>query len=138
VRDGRARPPHSMMTDMLRYVLVGNKDKKLADPIRTKYCDSFTCRLRGLTFRRTLARDEGLLLVQRGESRLDSSIHMLAVWMDLTIVWINSALIVVDKTLARPWRLAYFPKSPAKYVLEIHPERWGDYEIGNQVQFIDV
>jgi uncharacterized membrane protein (UPF0127 family) len=125
------------MTDMPRYILVGNQDKKLAGPVRAKYCNSFICRLRGLTFRRTLAQDEGLLLVQKGESRLDSSIHMLAVWMDLTIVWIDSALIVVDKALARPWHLAYFPKSPAKYVLEIRPERWGDYEIGNQVQFID-
>jgi uncharacterized membrane protein (UPF0127 family) len=122
---------------MSRHVLVQNKDNKLSKPVKAKCCVSFSCQLRGLTFRRALHRDEGLLLIQRHDSRLESSIHMLAVWMDLTIVWIDSALTVVDKVLARPWHLAYFPKSPAKYVLEIHPERWGDFEIGDQVQFID-
>jgi hypothetical protein len=44
---------------------------------------------------------------------------------------------VVDKILAKPWRPAYFSKQPAKYALEIHPERWGDFEIGDRVEFKD-
>jgi len=44
---------------------------------------------------------------------------------------------VVDKVLARSWRPAYFSKQAAKYVLEIHPERWTDFEIGDGVEFKD-
>ncbi|HXD12139.1 MAG TPA: DUF192 domain-containing protein, partial [Anaerolineales bacterium] len=93
--------------------------------------------LRGLTFRSTLALDEGLLLVGTRDSRVDSSIHMIFVPFDLTVIWINSAMQVVDKIIAKSWRPAYFSKHPARYVLEIHPDRWGDYEIGDTVQFKD-
>jgi len=105
--------------------------------LQIKYCDTFLTQLRGLTFRTRLARDEGLLLVGRRDSRLDSSIHMLFVSFDLAVVWINSEWKVVDKILAKSWMPAYFPKQPAKYVLEIHPERWEDFKIGDVVQFKD-
>ncbi len=94
--------------------------------------------MRGFTFHPRLSRDEGLILVGRRDSRLDSSIHMLFVAFDLAVFWINSDMQVVDKVLARSWRPAYFSKKPAKYVLELHPERWEDYEIGETVQFKDV
>ena len=71
------------------------------------------------------------------DSRLDSSIHMFFVSFDLTVIWINSEMQVVDKIIAKSWQPAYFSKQPARYVLEIHPERWGDYEIGDTVQFKD-
>ena len=102
-----------------------------------QYCDTFLTQLRGLSFRSTLARDEGLVLVGRLDSRVDSSIHMFFVPFDLSVIWINSAMQVVDKVLAKPWRPAYFSKQPARYALEIHPERWGDFEIGDGVEFKD-
>lgn len=86
-------------------------------------------------FRSRISREEGLLLVGARDSRLDSSIHMLFIPFSLTIVWINSEMRVVDKILARPWRPAYFAKQPARYALEIHAERWEDFEIGDIVQF---
>jgi len=104
---------------------------------RIQYCDTFLTQLRGLTFRPRLSRDEGLLLVGTRDSRLDSSIHMLFVSFDLTVVWINAQMTVSDKVLAKPWRPAYFSKHPAKYVLEIHPDRWGDFDIGDMVEFKD-
>ena len=123
---------------MPKQIIIENRNRKIETPSRIKYCDTFLTQLRGFTFRSRLSRDEGLLLVGRRDSRLDSSIHMLFVSFDLTVIWINSDMQVVDKVLARSWRLAYFAKKPAKYVLEIHPERWGDYEIGDTVQFKDV
>ncbi len=104
-------------------------------PLSAVYCVSFLCRLRGLTFRRSLPPDQGLLLVQSRNSRMDSSIHMLAVWMDLGVIWINQAGEVVDTRLARPWRPAYFPRKPARYVLEIHPDRLEDFHIGDRIHF---
>jgi uncharacterized membrane protein (UPF0127 family) len=37
------------------------------------------------------------------------------------VFWLDSQLRVVDKVLAQPWRPAYFPRQPARYVLELHP-----------------
>ena len=116
-------------------LIVRNQTHPLTSPIRARYCASFLCRLRGLTFRRKLAPDEGLLLVQKGESRVDTSIHMLGVFMDLTVVWINAARDVVDVRLARRWRLVYVPKEPALYVLEVPAERFGEFQTGDRLSF---
>lgn len=122
---------------MSKQIHVINQNRMIEHPPRIQYCDTFLTQLRGLTFRPRLSRDEGLLLVGTRDSRLDSSIHMLFVSFNLTVVWINSEMTVVDKTLARSWRPAYFSKRPARYVLEIHPNRWADYEIGDVVEFND-
>ena len=105
------------------------------NPARVAYCDSFLCRLRGLMFRKRLAQDDGLLLVEKRNSRIDTSIHMFFVPFDIAVFWINSKMTVVDKVIAKSWRPAYFPKAYAKYTLEIHPDRWGNYEIGDKVEF---
>ena len=126
------------MLYMPKSISIENKSRRTDGTLRIKFCDTFLCQLRGLTFRSRLSSEEGLLLVGKRDSRLDSSIHMLFVAFNLAIVWINSEMIVVDKILARSWRPAYFSKQPAKYVLEVHPERWGDFEIGDRVQFKNV
>jgi uncharacterized membrane protein (UPF0127 family) len=88
-------------------------------------------------FRRDLGLDEGILLVQGRDSRLDSSIHMFFVPFDLAVFWIDSSLNVVDRVLARSWRPAYFPRQPARYILEVHPARWEEYQPLEQVKFLD-
>ena len=122
---------------MPKQIHVINQDRMIEHPPRIQYCDTFLTQLRGLTFRPRLSRDEGLLLVGTRDSRLDSSIHMLFVAFDLTVVWINSEMKVVGKVLAKSWRPAYFSKHPARYVLEIHPDRWADFEVGDSVTFND-
>ena len=116
-------------------VYIQNLNKRLDSPARVIFCDSFVCRLRGLMFQRSLASGEGLLLVIARDSRPDAAIHMLFVRFDLAVFWIDSGLRVVDKVLARSWRPAYIPAAAARYTLELHPGRFGDYEIGHQVQF---
>ena len=123
---------------MSHLIFIRNLNQPHLSPARVKYCDSFLCRLRGLTFRNRLDPNDGLLLVQgKRDSRIDSSIHMLFVPFDLNVVWINSGMTVVDKAIAKPWRPAYLSAQPARYVLEIHPIRWDDYQIGDKVEFQD-
>jgi len=124
---------------MSRFIFVRNLNQPDLSPARVKYCDSFLCRLRGLMFRNRLEPDDGLLLVQgKRDSRLDTSIHMLFVPFDLSVVWINTDMKVVDKIIAKAWRPAYAPAAPACYILEIHPDRWEDYQIGDKVEFQNV
>jgi uncharacterized membrane protein (UPF0127 family) len=106
--------------------------------IHAIYCDSFLCRLRGLMFRSSLPQEEGLLLVEGHDSRIDTSIHMLFVFMDLAVIWINSNNSVVDVVLARSWRPVYLPRQAARYILEIHPDRLNEFKIGDQVEFQNV
>jgi uncharacterized membrane protein (UPF0127 family) len=120
---------------MPHLIIIHNLNKEIANLPRVGYCDSFLCRLRGLMFRSHLRFDEGLLLVEKRDSRLDTSIHMFFVPFDLAVFWINSEMTVVDKVIAKSWQPAYFPKANAKYTLEIHPDRIGDYEIGDKVEF---
>ncbi|HKY55346.1 MAG TPA: DUF192 domain-containing protein [Anaerolineales bacterium] len=122
---------------MPKFISIENKNRRIDRKLRIKICDTFFTQLRGLTLRSSMSRDEGLLLVGKRDSRLDSSIHMLFVSFDLAVVWINSDMKVVDKTIAKSWRPAYFSKEPAKYVLEIHPDRWEDFQFGDVVKFID-
>jgi len=122
-------------TTMTKSIIIKNLTKAIDTPAQVGYCDSFLCRLRGLMFRPSLGLDEGLLLVEKRDSRLDTSIHMFFVPFDLAVFWINSDMVVVDKVIARSWRPAYFPKADARYTLEIHPDRWGNYEIGDKVEF---
>ena len=86
-------------------------------------------------FRRSLPENWGLLLVQSRDSRLDSSIHMLAMWIDLAAIWITDSGEVVDVRLARRWRPAYFPRRPARYVLEMAVSHLEDFHIGDKVRF---
>ena len=112
-----------------------NKNHPLGIPLKAHYCDRFLCRLRGLMFRSSLPQDTGLLLVENREGRMDTAIHMLFVFMDLAVVWINSEKMVVDTVLARAWHLAYVPRKPARYILEIHSHRLDDFKIGDTVEF---
>lgn len=122
---------------MPREIYVINKTKPADSHPRIAYCDTFLTQLRGFTFRPRLSPDVGLILIGNRDSRLDSSIHMLFVSFNLTVVWINSDMRVVDKVLARSWMPAYFSKQPAKYVLEIHPDLWDEFTIGDFVEFKD-
>lgn len=117
----------------MQYVLIHNTSQPSSQPVLAKYCASFFCRLRGFTFRRELAPDEALLLVQSRDSRWDAAIHMIGVSTDLAVVWINNQGDVVDVCTARAWRPFYIPKLPARYVLEMEPRRLGAFQIGDRV-----
>ena len=121
------------MTDHL--LTLRNRSNPAIKPVQAKWCESFLSKLRGYTFSRSLSRDEGLLLVGRRDSRVDTSIHMMFVWTDLTVIWIDSYNLVVDTVLAKPWRPFYTPAQPARYVLEIHPDRFGEFKAGDIVEF---
>jgi uncharacterized membrane protein (UPF0127 family) len=119
----------------MKLVTIHNLTNPKPQPVVAGYCSSFLCRLRGLMFRRSLPENWGLLLVQSRDSRLDSSIHMLAMWIDLAAIWITDSGEVVDVRLARRWRPAYFPRRPARYVLEMAVSHLEDFHIGDKVRF---
>jgi uncharacterized membrane protein (UPF0127 family) len=119
----------------MKTVRIVNQTQPTAKPIIAKYCQSFLCQLRGLMFTPELPANEGLLLVQGSDSRMNASIHMMFMRMDLAVIWINSDYSVVERVLARRWKLGYVPKTPAKYVLETSVANLNDFNIGDKVCF---
>lgn len=117
----------------MKMIQIENLSRSFDRPLGVGFAVSFWERLRGLMFCRAIGGEEGMLLVQPRDSILDSAIHMMFVPFDLGIVWINNQQTVVDVQLARAWHPAYWAKQPARYVLEIHPERMGDFRVGEKV-----
>lgn len=114
--------------------LVRRSDGAILLP-EVRWCASFGCKLRGLMFRRALQPGEGLLLVEGGESRAGTSIHMLFMAFPIAAIWLDGNFRVVDAKLAKPWRLAYAPARPARYILEAAPELLSRIEIGDELVF---
>ena len=102
---------------------------------RARWCHTFFCKLRGLTFRRRLDASDALILAEKSDSTGSTSIHMMFVFVPIASIWINSAGTVVDCRLAKPFRPIYIPRAPARYVLEGPPELLQLLHPGDQVRF---
>ena len=101
---------------------------------RVRYCSSFVCRLRGLTFRSRLREGEGLLLVGDRQGRAYATIHMMFVFFPIGVVWLDDESRVVDKRLARPFQLICAPARPARDILEGPPELLERVRTGQQLR----
>jgi uncharacterized membrane protein (UPF0127 family) len=103
---------------------------------QAKWCDSFGTKLRGFTFRRELGPQDGLVLVEAKDNRVNTAIHMLFVFFDLGVIWVNAAGEVVSTVVAKPWRLSYVPPAAARYVIEGQPDLVNRVKIGDHIQFL--
>jgi len=121
---------------MSRWLQVYNRTQGGPPLLKARWCASFGCRLRGLTFRRNLPGNEGLLLVESRESVTATGIHMMAVFMELGVAWLDSEYNVVDVVCAKPWRM-YLPAAPARYILEGTPALLERVRVGDQLELVD-
>lgn len=121
---------------MAQWIEIRNRSQSNALVVRAKWCASFLCRLRGLTFRRTLSELTGLLLVESHESIAGATIHMFGVFFSLGVIWLDAEKRVVDHTVADPWRI-YTPNAPAQYVLEGQPEILDRITVGDVLEFCE-
>lgn len=115
-----------------KMVQLRRRDGSLV-PLQARRCATFFCRLRGLTFRRSLAPDEGLLFVEAAESRWGTAIHMFFVFFPIGVLWLATDGTVVDAVLARPFRPFYAPRAPARYYLEGPPALLEWVQIGERL-----
>jgi len=114
---------------------IVNKTRPLQKPLSVRLCDTFSCRFLGLMGRRSLAEDDGLLFVWEREGRLDTAIHMLFMRFPITAVWLDGGRRVVDVRLLKPWVGFGVPHLPARFVLELHPSRLSEFQIGDEVEW---
>jgi uncharacterized membrane protein (UPF0127 family) len=121
---------------MDRWVRVRNRSRGGATVLLARWCRTFVCRLRGMTFRRVLPEGRGLLLAEARASRLGTTIHMWAVFLPLGVAWLDPEGRVVECREARPWRI-YRPAAPARFVLEGPPSMLERLAVGDVLEFED-
>lgn len=117
------------------HYIIQNKSRNQSQPVNAFFCDKFLCKFKGLMLKKDLALLEGIIFKNHSETIIDASIHMLFMNFDISVIWINKELQVVDKTVAKKWHPIYFPKYKAKFILETHKSRYDDYFIGDQLVF---
>ncbi len=100
-----------------------------------KWCTSFGAKLRGLMFRRSIAADEGLVLVESRSSIAATSIHMFFVPFDIAAIWLDDERRIVHTALAKAWHPYYASPSAARYVLEGPPAVLQRVTVGEQLEF---
>ncbi len=100
-----------------------------------KWCASFGAKLRGLMFRRSIAHDEGLVLVENRSSIAATSIHMFFVPFDIAAIWLDDDSRIVHTALAKAWHPYYASPRSARYVLEGPPALLGRVTVGEQLRF---
>lgn len=122
----------------MKQIRVRNITNLAFQDMKVSFCSSFFCRFMGLMFHSGLGEFEGLLLVEDSESRINSAIYMFFMRFDIAVIWIDSQLQVVDVKIARKGHPFYLPAVPSKYTLEIHPDRFFDFRIGDILSFNDI
>ncbi|MEM6284644.1 MAG: DUF192 domain-containing protein [Chloroflexota bacterium] len=105
---------------------------------RARWCADSWCHFKGLQWRASLPADEGVLFVYGNESVVNTSIHMMNVFFSIAVIWLDAGGTVVDKKLAKPWRLYYAPQKPAQYFIEANTDLLERVEIGDVIQFDEV
>lgn len=119
---------------MPRFVKVHQRGSPGSTLVIARWCESFFCRLRGLMFRRELPGGAGLVLVEKREGITNTSIHMFAVPFPIGVLWVNARQEIVDKVVARPWRI-YSPAEPARFIVEGPPAMIDGVSQGDLVEF---
>lgn len=119
----------------MQIVQIDNQNHPLQTQIRAGYCSGFWDRFKGLMFRPGIAENEGLLLDEAADSRINTAIHMFFMKFDIAAIWINSKYCIVDVCLAKKWQPFYAPRQPARFVLETHVGQLDHFKPGDIVTF---
>ena len=83
-----------------------------------------------------LKSDEGIIIFEKSESRMNTTIHMMFMNYDITVLWLDKNYVVIDKVLAKRWAPYYASKEPAQYVVELHRSMFPEFSIGDELVLI--
>ena len=98
---------------------------------RIEIADSYLTRLRGLMFRKTLGRDEGLLLMKC------SNIHCCFMNFPIDVVYLNDAMEVLKVETVCPWRVGSIVRG-AKHIVELAEGAAEGLKPGDQILIKEV
>ncbi len=95
-------------------------------------CDNILKKAKGAILKRKL--NNAYIFPLKKPCIMNAGIHMYFVFTSLAVIWLNEEKVVIDKVLARPFN-AYVPENPAKWVIELPPEKYEKINIGDYLDF---
>ena len=121
----------------MKQIEIINQSRPLVKSLIAGSCATLLCRFRGMMFRGRFSDTWGLLFDEKKDSVVNTTIHMFFVFIDLGVIWINEAGEVVDLCVAKKWVTIKAPKKPARYFLEISPDRLNEFQVGDRISFVE-
>ncbi len=108
------------------------KNKKL---LNCKVLKNFRV-IKGLMFSKKLEKNKGVILdLGIEKERIFSSVHMLFVFQELDIIFLNDKLQIVDKVRLKPFELNYTPKGKTRFIIETNSKIISNLKVGDKLQF---
>jgi uncharacterized protein len=86
----------------------------------------------GLMFASKPKIEEGICLTLPGKNK-KTRIHMMFCFYPYEVLFVNSELEVVDKTILNPWTFSYKSEEPFKYAIESWPGKFNSVKIGDKL-----
>ena len=110
-------------------IIITDNNRELNIKECTNFINKFLC----FMFRKKIEVNEGIVFLYDKESIINSAIHMLFMRFPITVIWVNAENIIVDKKLAKPWRLVYRPCKPANVIYELNATIINEFNIGDKI-----
>ena len=116
--------------------MLFNKTRRKKIIEKTKNAKTFFQKFRGLMFESEKNFNYGLIFFLENESRINATIHMLFVFFQIDVVYLDKNKKVVDvvKNL-QPFVLSCTPKKAAKYFIELPNGKAKNVSIGNKLEW---
>lgn len=99
-----------------------------------EYARSFLARMSGLMFRKAIPSDHAMIFILKEPSFV--SVHMLFVFYDIDVIFLNKKKIVLDTSTLKSWT-GYKSMNDIKYILEMKAGSIDlfNIEIGGLIEF---
>ena len=78
-----------------------SKSTSPSDVVYVKICATFLSKFMGLMFSRELKPDQGIIIVEKNESRMNTAIHMMFMNYDITVLWLDKKMVIIDKVIGK-------------------------------------
>ncbi len=113
----------------MEYLII-NKTRGI-EVARARVARSFLSRAFGLMFRRSMRKDEGLLIEFPAWMKRPR-LHSFFMFFPIEVIFIDENFKVVEVGILKPWRF-YTPEHESSYVLEVLEGK--DVEVGDVLEF---
>lgn len=101
-----------------------------------KYAESTYEISKGLMFSGKTKIKKGMCLVMptTKDVKFGASVTMMFCFSAMEIIFVNSNMEVVDKTILGPWKITYVPKAECRYIIESIVGTFKNISVGTKVE----
>ncbi len=114
-------------------LFAAGQKKPLVTNVRV--ADTSSTRARGLMFKAENNFDYALVFEWKKLGRATRSLHMLFVFFEIGVLFLDEKKRVVEKAVLKPWRLNYTPRHACQTIIVLPKELISKVKIGDKLQW---